>query len=299
MFGVCSGLCFLLSGAMLDSIFTLLGSTVGVCTIATLRAYPWQEYVEPGDGHWPTPGMHRVAAPSATLSRWEPYVSLSAVPQPSHLYGWVYGFGGLAESHPMPLPSLNGGEGSSFPGLIPSDNMVNSESVMGIKPSDSGVVIGYQGDEFTHTWSVEWFVAHSHIYPGLTGKVLLLTHFPLELGCKDYSFLDQTMADFEKGLDSILTDSLETPELDTSLHMPDAITSSVSSGLLCLVSTLSENSKPQLTSSIRSCKLWCQARALLAPESLATKMSASKLIINLATLQLFASSPLLHWITSP
>ena len=79
-------------------------------------------------------------------------------------------------------------------------------------------------------------------------------------------------------MDSILTDSLETQELDTSLEEPDAITSSVSSGFLQLVSTLSDNSKLQLAPSICTRKLWCQARALLAPVSLATKMSASKLI---------------------
>ena len=86
------------------------------------------------------------------------------------------------------------------------------------------------------------------------------------------------MGDFEQGLDSILTNSLETPELDTSLDEPDAITSSISSGFLHLVSTLSDNSKPQLAPSIRFCKLWCQARALLAPVSLATNMLASKLV---------------------
>ena len=37
MFGVCSGVCFLLSGVMLDAIFTTGSSTTGVCTIAT----PW------------------------------------------------------------------------------------------------------------------------------------------------------------------------------------------------------------------------------------------------------------------
>ena len=37
MFGVYSGACFLLSGAMLDAIFTYWGSTIGVCIIATLR----------------------------------------------------------------------------------------------------------------------------------------------------------------------------------------------------------------------------------------------------------------------
>ena len=41
------------------------------------------------------------------------------------------------------------GEGSSFPGLVPSDNTVNSEPALSIKP---GVMIGYQVDEFTHTW---------------------------------------------------------------------------------------------------------------------------------------------------
>ena len=60
------------------------------------------------------------------------------------------------------------GRGSSFPGLVLS---VDSDSVMGIKLGDSGMVIGYQIDEFTCTWSTEQFVAHSHIYPGFTGKV--------------------------------------------------------------------------------------------------------------------------------
>ena len=133
------------------------------------------------------------------------------------------------------------GRGSSFPGLVPSDDVVDSDSVMGIKSGDSSVVIGYQVDEFTHTWSVEQFVANSHIYPGFTGKVSSLTHSPLEPGCEDYAFLDQAVADFKQGLDSILTDSLETLELDTSLEEPNAITSSVSSGFLCLVSTISDN----------------------------------------------------------
>ena len=90
--------------------------------------------------------------------------------------------------------------------------------------------------------------------------------------------MEQAVADFEQGLDSILTDSLEALELDTSLEEPDVITSSVSSGFLHWVSTLSDNSKPLLAPTIWTCKLWCQARALLAPVSLATKMSASKLI---------------------
>ena len=221
--------------------------------------------MQPGDGHWSTPGLHRVATPSTTLDRGEPPATHSAVPQP---IGGVYSLGGCIESHPIPLPSLCDGEGSSFSGLVPSDDAADSDSLMAIKPGDSAVVIGYQVDEFTHTWSAEQFVACSHIYAGFTGKVSSLTHFPLEPGCEDYAFLDQAVADFEQGLDSILTDSLETPELDTSLEEPDAVTSSVSSGFLHLVITLSDNSKLQLAPSNHTCKLWCQARALLAPVSL-------------------------------
>ena len=56
--------------------------------------------------------------------------------------------------------------------------MVNSESLVGIKPGDSGVVIGYQVFEFTHTWSAECFVSHSHIYPGLWIRCHHLPTFP-------------------------------------------------------------------------------------------------------------------------
>ena len=40
MFGVCSGACFLLLGAKLDAIFTSGGSTIRVCTFATLWSLP-------------------------------------------------------------------------------------------------------------------------------------------------------------------------------------------------------------------------------------------------------------------
>ena len=61
--------------------------------------YPWQAYVQPGDGHWSTPGIHRVAAPTATLGRVEPSATHSAVPQP---IGGVYSLGGLHRESPDP-----------------------------------------------------------------------------------------------------------------------------------------------------------------------------------------------------
>ena len=42
---------------------------LGFAPLQLFGAYPWQAYVQPGDGHWPTLGMHRVAAPSTALSR--------------------------------------------------------------------------------------------------------------------------------------------------------------------------------------------------------------------------------------
>ena len=39
---------------------------LGFASWQPFGVYPWQAYVQPGDGHWSTPGMHRVAAPTAT-----------------------------------------------------------------------------------------------------------------------------------------------------------------------------------------------------------------------------------------
>ena len=61
-------------------------------------------------------------------------------------------WGNPAESHPITLPSLNGGEGCPFSVPVPPSDTVNSESVVGMTPGDSSVVIGYQVNEFTPTW---------------------------------------------------------------------------------------------------------------------------------------------------
>ena len=137
----------------MDAIFPYGGSAIRVVPLQPFGVYPWQAYVQPGDSHWSTPGMHRVAAPSATWSRGEPSTTQLAVPQPSHLYGGTYSHGGSAESHLIPPSSIHDGKESSFPGLVPTDDMVNSEPVVSIKPFNSGVVIGYWVDEFTNTCS--------------------------------------------------------------------------------------------------------------------------------------------------
>ena len=59
-----------------------------------------------------------------------------------------------------------------------------------------------------------------------------LTHFPFEPVSEDYSFLEQAVADFEQCMDSILTNSVKTHELNASFGELDGVTSSVSSGFL-------------------------------------------------------------------
>ena len=66
---------------------------------------------------------------------------------------------GAWQSHLIPLTSLHGREGSSFPGWVPPNGTVNFKYVVGIKPGDSGVVIGYQVDEFHMHLSVGCFIA--------------------------------------------------------------------------------------------------------------------------------------------
>ena len=91
---------------------------LGFAPLQPFGVYPWQAYVQPGDGHLSTPGMYRVVAASATLGRGKPSSTHSAVPQPSHLFGGAYSLGGSVESHLIPLPSLHDREGSSFWGLV-------------------------------------------------------------------------------------------------------------------------------------------------------------------------------------
>ena len=140
---------------------------LGTAPLQPFGVYPWQVYVQPGDGHWSMPGMHRVAAHSATLGRGEPSATHSTVPQP---FGGAYSLGGSVESHLIPPLSRHDGEGS-FLHVWHHQMMQSTLNLLwALNPGDSGVVIGYQVDEFTHTWSAEQFVAHSHIYPGFPGK---------------------------------------------------------------------------------------------------------------------------------
>ena len=198
IFGVCSGVCFSLLGAEVDAVFTYEGQPLGSAPCNPLEFTHGRHMCN----LVMVIGLHLVCIEwLLPLLLWVggAFCYSFGCSQPSHLYGGAYSLGGSLESHPIPQPSLHDGEGSPFPGLVPSDDMVNFESVIDIKPGNSSVVIGYQVDEFIHTRSAEQFVACSHIYPGFTGKVSSLTHFPLEPGCEDYAFLDQAVVDFEQG----------------------------------------------------------------------------------------------------
>ena len=81
----------------------------------------------------------------------------------------------------------------------------------------------------------------------------MLGHFPFELSCDDYTFIDQAAKEFEHGLNS-----LKTLELDAHFDKPDVTTSPVSSGSLCSVSTfvVSLNCSLLLASKLKNCGAW-------------------------------------------
>ena len=161
----------------------------------------------PCAGPWFTPGVLQIAVLSTALSRREHYVFQSVVIRTFSQYNGAYSTGGLSENHPIPLPSLHA---RSLLFQVLSHLMThNSKSVVDIKAGDSGVVLGYQVDEFACNWLAEHFVVESHIHPKLTGKVSKLAHL-LEPQCGNYSFWDKVVAYFEHGLDLIFTDSFET-----------------------------------------------------------------------------------------
>ena len=162
----------------------------------------------PGDGLWSMPGVHWLAAPFAALSRRSSMLLTQLFP--SHSICMVGHTPLGLTSHPIPLPSLQSGERFSFLGCVPPYDTLNSESVVGVTPGDSGVVIQCQVDEFRiRLWGLLLFwTKHGHY--------------------------------------SILTDAVNTPELDASFDEADAMLSSVSSKYLCLVSTHSDNSRLQL-----------------------------------------------------
>ena len=93
--------------------------------------------------------------PPTALSQGEPPATHLTIPKPFEQYGTFVAW----QSHLIPPHSLHGREGCTFPASVPSDDTVNSKSVAGVNPGDSGVMIEYQFDPFTHTWSVEHFIA--------------------------------------------------------------------------------------------------------------------------------------------
>ena len=255
---------FLLSGSHVAAMSTYGDLTIGVCNSAFLWFLPLVHMCL----LLMVCGLHQectvwllLPLPQVGSSLMLLFTVLSAIPP----IWWGNTALGTWQSHLMPPPSPYDGYMSSFPDSAPPYNRFNSESVVEVKPGDSGVGIEYQPDEFDHTWLLEHFLVQSHIYPPFIGKMSTLTHFIHELGCEDYSFLDQAVEDFENDLDSILMDSIGTPELDASPEEADAIPSSVFSGFLHSVCTISDTSRLQLAPSIRSHMLWCQARGLLLP----------------------------------
>ena len=121
--------------------FIMVSVTVfAFCFQVPLGVYPWQAYVSPGAVLQPILGVCWVAAVSTALIRCSLMllIELSC----SHSIHMVGHIDWLFHSHPIPMPSLHGWDGSSFPGFVQPNNMIFSQSVVGFKPDNSSLVIG-------------------------------------------------------------------------------------------------------------------------------------------------------------
>ena len=86
---------------------------LGFVTPQPFRVCPWKDYVLSGDGLWPTPGVHWVAAPSTASSRGSFMLVIQL--SPSYFISMVRQIALEAQqSQLIPLPSLQGGDGVSF-----------------------------------------------------------------------------------------------------------------------------------------------------------------------------------------
>ena len=155
---VCYGVSFMFSGSHAVAMFTNGGSTVGVCNSVT----PWSIHLA---GMFLLVMVHARSALSCCFlhcfEKGELHATLSAAPSHFINMGGIHHWGLDRESlDPFAFPILWGQ--CSFPGSAPSCDIVNYKPLLGVKPGDSGVMIGYQVNEFTHNWC---FTAQWNIYP--------------------------------------------------------------------------------------------------------------------------------------
>ena len=82
---------------------------LGFAPLQPFGVYPWQAYVQPGDGHWSMPGMHRVAAPSTTLVGGAFCYSVSCSPTIPSIWWGIQPWGSLQRvTQSLCLPYMMG-----------------------------------------------------------------------------------------------------------------------------------------------------------------------------------------------
>ena len=169
---------FLLSDSNIAAMFINRGSTIGVCTTSAHQSEHMAGiYVSLC---WSVAHTRKYSGNLVLFSQLLYCHSVHMVVHTT-LGAWQ------TVTHSLHFPYLTGISFLSQVFFPPSDT-VNSEAVFDIKPGDSSVFIWFQVEGFTHTWSAGYFVDLSYIYHVFIVKVSLLTHFPLEPGCEDYSF---------------------------------------------------------------------------------------------------------------
>ena len=204
---------------------------MGFVPIQAFCAFPWQVYVPPVVSSWPMQECTDQLLPNCF--KLGCFMLLKQL-TPSHSMNMVgHTAFGAQQGHLILLPSLYNQERLSFPGLIPCNEKADSRYV-DIKLCDSGVVIGYQNDDFTHMWSAVCFAACSLTYPKFIGKVSSWTYFHLNQVVRNIHFSDHAVDKFEC---RSLIPSSQHIGTGCILWWVCTTDSSVSSGFLCSIST--------------------------------------------------------------
>ena len=120
---------------------------------------------------------------------------------------------GRKSANPSAIPTWQGGV--FFSRLFSTSNVM-ANSVVGVKPGDSGMVIGYQVDEFTCTWSSEFFIAQSHIYSEFMARYPFLRTSHLNQAVRITPFRTTQ----SKTLNMVLSLSLQTLSIHQNCKYP-------------------------------------------------------------------------------
>ena len=133
-------------------------------------------------------------------------------PQAIQLVWWVIQLWGLGRVLPDPS-AISTWQGRGLPDFVPP-NDISTPNLWWVL--NLTILVWWLDIRLIKLRVQGWwsFFLLNHTFTLGSWAMSTLTLFPFEPSCEDYSFLDQAVADFEHGLESIFNDSVKTPKID-------------------------------------------------------------------------------------